>query len=418
MACAACLVAATTLPTVEKAAPDLAKTAGVNLAVDFSRLAAFDAIPFLLAGDLSGLASTSAIQPYIDALGGDIDAFAGLDSSSAIATFFGTDGVFNSGGVDALLPDGTPGYAALSALPVFIGSEGLLTSDAGVDALADYDALSALPVFVGSEGLLTTGNVDALADYAALSAIPVFIGEDGLLTSDAGLDALGGYDALSAVRTFVGTDGVFGTGGLAALEPNEDTGQPGYAALSAIPAYLEIPPQAPEEPAPEEPAAEGAAAELTSTLSTTSPPSLGPGPVGSFVNTVTSALPGGGTGTGTGTLSPPSSGLVGSNNPLSSVTQRAAAALPNPFTPPAPQAVPQVVDQGSNPETTPDNSGQGSRNIIRDSLKFTPESNDSRILFPSGGPGVNNGIRGWGEGLDRVKSALGINGPDDSGSGE
>ncbi len=157
---------------------------------------------------------------------------------------------------------------------------------------------------------------------------------------------------------------------------------------------------------------------MTSTLSTTSPPSTGPGPVGSFVNTVTSALPGGGTGTGTGTLSPPSSGLVGSNNPLSSVTQRAAAALPNPFTPPAPQAVPQVVDQGSNPETTPDNSGQGSRNIIRDSLKFTPESNDSRILFPSGGPGINNGIRGWGEGLDRVKSALGINGPDDSGSGE
>ena len=151
---------------------------------------------------------------------------------------------------------------------------------------------------------------------------------------------------------------------------------------------------------------------------TLSPPSTGPGPVGSFVNAVTSALPGGGTGTGTGTLSPPSSGLVGSNNPLRSVTQRAAAALPKPFTPPAPQAVPQVVDQGSNPETTPDNSGQGSRNIIRDSLKFTPESSDSRILFGSGGPGVDNGIRGWGEGLDRVKSALGIKGPDDSGSGE
>ena len=125
MACAVCLVAAT-LPTVEKAGSDLAKTAGVNLAVDFSRLAAFDAIPSLWRG-LAGLDSTSAIQAYIALLGGDIDALADLDSSSAIATFFGTDGVFTGGGVDALLPDGTPGYAALSALPVFIGENGLLT---------------------------------------------------------------------------------------------------------------------------------------------------------------------------------------------------------------------------------------------------------------------------------------------------
>ena len=173
-------------------------------------------------------------------LGGDIDALADLDSSSAIATFFGTDGVFTGGGVDALLPDGTPGYAALSALPVFIGENGLLTGG-GVDALADYDALSAVPVLIGTDGLLTGGGVDALAGLDSLSAVPVFIGTDGLLTGG-GVDALAGLDSLSAVPVFIGTDGVFTGGGLAALGPNED-GEGGYDLLSAIPPYLDIPAQ-------------------------------------------------------------------------------------------------------------------------------------------------------------------------------
>ncbi len=110
-----------------------------------------------------------------------------------------------------------------------------------MDALADYDALSALPVFVGSEGLLTTGNVDALADYAALSAIPVFIGEDGLLTSDAGLDALAGLDSLSAVRTSSEQMACSPAAVWPRWSPTK-TGEPGYDLLSAIPAYLDIPP--------------------------------------------------------------------------------------------------------------------------------------------------------------------------------
>ena len=158
MACAACLVAAATLPAAGTAAEQLARTAGVNLAVDFSRLAAFDAIPFLLAGDLSGLASTSAIPAYLDLLGGDIDATGGLDSVSAIRTFFGSDGVFGTGGIDALLPNettGQPGYAPFSRrvpAALRIGSAGLLTGG-GVDALAHDDALSAIPVFVGTDGV-------------------------------------------------------------------------------------------------------------------------------------------------------------------------------------------------------------------------------------------------------------------------
>ena len=65
MACAACLVAAATLPAAGTAAEQLARTAGVNLAVDFSRLAAFDAIPAyigLLGGDLTQLDNLDCVE--------------------------------------------------------------------------------------------------------------------------------------------------------------------------------------------------------------------------------------------------------------------------------------------------------------------------------------------------------------------
>ena len=82
----------------------------------------FSALPqyaSLLGGDLTALnnlASVSAIPPYIALAGGDIDATGGLDSASAVRTFVGSDGVFGTGGIDALLPNavtGQPGYAAL-----------------------------------------------------------------------------------------------------------------------------------------------------------------------------------------------------------------------------------------------------------------------------------------------------------------
>ena len=200
MACAACLVAAATLPAVEKAGSGLTETAGVNLAVDFSRLAAFDAIPFLLALDPSG-----------------------LDSLNAITTFFGPDGVFGAGGVDALLPsDTSPGYAALSALPVFVGPNSVFGAG-GVDALANYDALSAIPAVLAGD----------LSSLDSLSAIPPYIALAG-----GDIDATGDLDSVSAIRTFFGSDGVFGTGGIDALLPNAETGHPGYAALSALPVFV------------------------------------------------------------------------------------------------------------------------------------------------------------------------------------
>src|SRR3954464_14746810 len=68
--CAACLAVATTTPAAERAADQLATTVerGVNLKVDWSQLAAFNAIPafetFLLTGDpaaLLGLGTTDGI---------------------------------------------------------------------------------------------------------------------------------------------------------------------------------------------------------------------------------------------------------------------------------------------------------------------------------------------------------------------
>ena len=69
---------------------------------------------------------------------------------------------------------------------------------------------------------------------------------------------------------------MFGGGGVEALA--------NYDALSAIPAYL--------APTPAAATALSAAPEGPSTLSTTSTPSTGSGPLRSFVNAVTSALPG------------------------------------------------------------------------------------------------------------------------------
>ena len=172
---------------------------------------------------------------------------------------------------------------------------------------------------------------------------------------------------------------MFGAGGVEALA--------NYDALSAIPAYL-------ASPAPAAATALSAAPEGPSTLSTTSTPSTGSGPVRSFVNAVTSALPGGGGGTG---WTPSTQG-----GPVRSLVNAVSSALPKPNAKPAPEAVPQVEEITPTADV-PDNSGSGSQNVIRDSLRFTPESNGkSPFLLGSGGPAVDNSIRGWGSALKKL----------------
>jgi hypothetical protein len=354
MGCAACIATAATLPTMGTAAEQLAETASVKL----TALTDIDAFSALGVSSLADIDAFSALG--VSSLA-DIDAFSALgvssldeiDAFSAIPVFFGTDpetgegtGVLNGGGIDAL-----SGYDALSAIPPYIALAG-----GDITATGDLDSVSAVDTFFGDGpvgadgetpvgGVFTGGGIDALAPnadsgggYAALSALPVFFGSN-------------------APNTNFGP-GVFTGGGLSALS--------NYDALSAIPAYLNLPPN-------EAPPLSPAASEETSALRTTS----------------TAALPGG----GTGTQSPPS------------------------FAPKVqvqPQVQPQV-EELKPPVTTPDNSGAASQNITRTSQKFEPTKlGESPFLFGSGGQSVDNGIRGWGEGLKK----LGIGGADAPSGGD
>jgi hypothetical protein len=169
---------------------------------------------------LSGYDALSAIPPYVHLAGGDITATGDLDSVSAVDTFFGdgsneynnpadpdeitgtTGPVFGPNGINinALAPssDGSGGYAALSALPVFAGTDdqapfglGVFTGG-GVGALKNYDALSAIPAYLNAtqgtdtdpptpfrvaaptENTLTTQTVDTTQDKKQTNLVQAF----------------------------------------------------------------------------------------------------------------------------------------------------------------------------------------------------------------------------------------------------
>ena len=199
MLCAACLVVATAVPAAPPVAeqPTKAVHAGVNLAVDFSAIDAFSAIP-----QYQTLVNGSSTPAQISAA---LTALASLSGIPAFVNFA------NGGGLAALVP-----YAALSGLNLYATG-----NIAGIDAFSTLGATS-------------------LGDLASVSAIPVFVGPNGVLTGG-GVNALGGYAALSAVDTFVGDNngegGVFTGGGIDALAPDAD-GNGGYAALSALPVFF------------------------------------------------------------------------------------------------------------------------------------------------------------------------------------
>ena len=87
---------------------------------------------------------------------------------------------------------------------------------------------------------------------------------------------------------------------------------------------------------------------------------------------------------------------------MRSLVNAVSSALPKPNAKPAPEAVPQVEEITPTADV-PDNSGSGSQNVIRDSLRFTPESNGKApFLLGSGGPGVDTGISGWGSALKKL----------------
>jgi hypothetical protein len=161
---------------------------------------------------------------------------------------------FLQGNPNFLFPDDSgPGYAALSAIDVFFGDgengEGGVFTGGGIDALANYDLLSALPVYAEIYNAPDAdAAIDALAGLDSLSAIPVYRDIAQATTPQEAAIAMGGLDSLSAVDTFFGdgpegADGetpvgaVFGDGGVDALAPNKDSGGGGYAALSGLPVF-------------------------------------------------------------------------------------------------------------------------------------------------------------------------------------
>lgn len=230
--CVACVAVAAALPAAAPVADRAARTvnAAVHLAVDFSAIDGFSAIPIIQSalsdGDL-----------------GELLALGPVDGIPALAKFAG------DGDLADFEPaaDGSGGYAALSGLNSYAtGNLGGIDAFSALGNPLGTDAFSAIPVFTGPDGVLTGGGVKALGGYAALSAIDTFVGDNnggGGVFTGGGINALapdadgnGGYAALSALPVFAGTDangkgtGVLNGGGINALS--------GYAALSAIPAYL------------------------------------------------------------------------------------------------------------------------------------------------------------------------------------
>jgi hypothetical protein len=331
-------------------------------------------------------------------LGGDIDSAAGLDGLSAITTFFGTGGVFTGGGLNALFPDEgavSPGYDALGALDVFFGNNdgttgGGVFTGGGVNALNNYAALSAIPVFIGTDpatgegtGVLNGGGIDALGGYAALSAVDTFFGDnngEGGVFTGGGIDALapdadgnGGYAALSALPVFFGratTDngtatsfgpGLFTGGGVDALK--------NYAALSTIPALVDDPTthSAPMALTPFAAAAQQQAAPQAASLAAQATIAQDPGST---------------------TPTTPTAG----SNPVNTFV----ASLPKPqaFTPPAPPQVDPTV-------TTPDKGGNRFNGSYSKKFEPTTTTSDSPFLLESGTPG-GEGMRGYGSFLKKL----------------
>jgi len=185
----------------------------------------------------------------------------------------------------------------------------------------------------------------------------------------------------------------------------------GLDSLSAIPEYLDIP----EEEAPpadggdeEAPPADGDDEEV--------PPADGAdGDGGADAAATLASAP-------EDQTQDSSAGLVGTASPLRPVSQTVTGILPNRATAAAaaeataaPEAQPVEGDDVTATAGAPGGSGASTQNITRESPRFSPQSRgDSPILFGTGAPGVDNGIRGWGSALKK----LGIGGGDAAGGGE
>ncbi|GAS87128.1 uncharacterized protein RMCB_1224 [Mycolicibacterium brisbanense] len=133
---------------------------------------AFSALPNLLAGDFTKQAAFDAIPVYQKIASGTatVDDLAPLSSVNALVAFSRVP----SEGLQAFVPDattGNPGYAALSGAYSW---QQFIQSGGDVTKLAGIDAFSAIPNW---KSFLTTGDISTttgLGGIAAFSAVPVF----------------------------------------------------------------------------------------------------------------------------------------------------------------------------------------------------------------------------------------------------
>jgi hypothetical protein len=230
------------------------------------------------------------------------------------------------------------------------------STSAGVQlsALSNLASLSAVPAYAD---FLRTGKVDALIPLASLSAVPAYA--DFLRTGD--VHALIPLASLSAVPAYADLVTGDSTAKVAALRS--------LRSLSAIPEYLG---------APIPPAAAASVASSPSAAQTPTP-SSGSGPLKSFVSSVASGTP--------------QAGVLTGSEPAAVTT---AGIDPGAGQQPAPTPKSETKSTvNSDGETT--NNGSYSK-------KFEPKP----IILLGGGPGGNNGIRGWGQVVNAVKSAIGL----------
>jgi hypothetical protein len=308
----------------------------------------------------------------------------------AVADFLTT------GDVDKLVP-----LKSINAIPAV--ADFLTTGN--VDALAALESINAIPAVAD---FLTTGNVDALAALESINAIPAVA--DFLTTGDVNkLAALASVSAIPAVVDFL-------TGAPVASQASTTTAS--FNPLSSLKTIFSTL----RARVTGQTSATG-----SNPLSSISSITLGklPNPVTSIVHgilpgsgprvlTTGDSAPGAGQQSPLAALAPKiaakpaltqrvtsaSDGGATSNN--GSVVQALNAVVPKPQAQPAvdPEPTPQVQTK----DVTPDNSGPANQNITRDSKKYTPRSTggDSSILFGTGTPGADKGIRGWGAALKKL----------------
>jgi hypothetical protein len=240
--CAACIAAASVLPTVGPAADQLAKTvsADVNLKVNWGALANFDAVPIFqaaAAGDptaIFALQSLNAIPAYLTfGLSGDTHALADLASLGAVPIL--ADAIQAGTGDPALLA----GIDAFSGVPSL---QAIANGDrTGYYGLASTNATQAFDKWAASgyTDLSSFEPSDTNAGYAALSGANTWAkaNASGNVADLAGIAA---FSAIPALQTL---------GNPASTQTDIWAAQRSLASVSAIPEYQDAPvPPAPAAP--------------------------------------------------------------------------------------------------------------------------------------------------------------------------